>query len=150
MVKGIVIFTLSLFYLQAHAQTAISCLPEATSLQSYESGGQGDVVKTYELSTLRLGQLRATGVNVQLKQSRKDQSLELSFSFQQDDIMSLPFNIYAVLVVTEKGETTWRDLTSACTDPGIGFYPGQKVKLDPIPLKIDESESYRVMIWGQK
>jgi len=150
MVKVVLLSILGVFSLSAQAQSPISCLPEATSLQAYESGGQGDMAKTYELMTLRFGQLAASGVNVQLKQSQKDQSLELSFSFQQDDIMSLPFNIYAILVVTEKGETIWRDLTAACTDPGIGFYPGQKVELDPIPLKIGPSESYRVMIWGQK
>lgn len=157
MVRKIKLYIVSMFAFaplwsaQADLSMPISCLPEATSLQTFETWHSAQPLKrTYELKTQKFDRIKDSGVLVSVFHNLEKKSLELSFFFSQSDILSLPFNVYAVMVTTSKGQVVWNDFTSSCMDPGIGFYPGQEVSLEPIPLDLDEGESYRLMVWGRK
>tara|TARA_Y100001935_G_C17299000_1_gene507946 strand:+ start:2017 stop:2472 length:456 start_codon:yes stop_codon:yes gene_type:complete len=151
MVKVIFVLLMGFLVMSwARADVPISCLPEATSLQSFEVTRAEGSEKSYELKTLRFGQLKPSEVDVRISQNFETKSLQFSFAFQQEDIVSLPFNIYAIMISMDSGPVVWKDLTRGCRDPGIGFYPGQRVELEPIPFPASAGESYRVMIWGQK
>lgn len=136
---------------QAELSLPMSCLPDVTSLQVFETWHPAEPLKkVYPLKTQKLGRISDTGVLVSVFRNVDKGSLELTFSFAEPDSLSLPFNVYAIMVSDSKGEVVWRDLTSSCMDPGIGFFPGQEVSLEPIPLDLDDGESYRLMIWGRK
>lgn len=134
----------------AQLSHSISCLPDVTSLQTFETWSiDQPLEKIYELKTQKFDRIKNTQVLVSATHNLDKKSLELVFSFSKPDVMSLPFNIYAIMVSTSRGEVIWRDLTSSCMEPGIGFFPGQKIPLEPIPLELNEGDSYRLMIWGR-
>lgn len=135
----------------AQGEMPTSCLPEATSLQVIEVWQESDSLKkNYPLKTLSFDQLKDSGVQVSIKYSKIRKSFDMSFFFEDSSTMSLPFNLYAVMISNSRGKVLWKDFTSSCFDPGIGFYPGQTVNLDGLPLELQDKESYRVMIWGKK
>lgn len=128
---------------------AMSCLPETLSLQTLV---QVDPLKnsfSFSLKSEKFGQIKNSDAQVRVKQDLSAGRLDFEFSFQNEDGVSLPFNVFALLIVTSDGEKVFLDFTSHCTDPGIGFYPGQKVKLDPVFLKLREEETYHLMVWGR-
>ncbi len=133
----------------AELAVPMSCLPETLSLQAFESISASGNSRSFPLKSEKFGQIKDSGAQVRIDQDIQSGRLDVEFSFQAEDGISLPFNVYALLIVTSDGEKEFRDFTSHCTDPGIGFYPGQKVKLDPIFLKLREEQTYHLMIWGR-
>ena len=128
-----------------------SCLPEATSLQTFEIfQGHDLTVKTYPLKTLKLDQLKNAGVTTSINHHKNEHKFNFHFYFDDPDALSLPFNIYAIMIVNSRGGSVFKDFTQSCFDPGIGFYPGQKVVIDDLKLELHQGEAYRVMIWGRK
>jgi hypothetical protein len=63
--------------------------------------------------------------------------------------VSLPYNIYAVLVVSGGEVLAWRDLTKACTDPGASIFPGQSFALPPIKTSNMGKSDWHIIVWGR-
>lgn len=136
---------------RAQQNLPLSCLPEATSLQVFEIWNESaSTRKNYPLKTLNFERLKDSGVEVSMKYSKERKAFDLSFTFKDSNSISLPFNLYAIMIANSRGKILWKDFTSSCMDPGIGFYPGQTVNLDDLSMELQDKEPYRVMIWGQK
>lgn len=135
-------------FLSTHCRMALaqsvplSCLPNSTLLQAFEVlSPQQEMSKTY-----RAGD---TPVLIGLHYSAKDKTgLHLKFKFEDPNAMSLPFNIYGVLVAGPNLKPTWIDLTEGCFQPGVGFYPGQTVEI-PISMDLKGNTPIHLMVWGR-
>jgi|GEM_PF-1673281 hypothetical protein len=128
----------------------MSCLPAATSLQAFDANAaKPSEKKIYPLTSLKWDQVRETPVQAEVFYNQEKGGLEISIFFKDPEAMSLPYNLYAVLVTTESGRVIWRDFTDACKEPGLSFFPGRRLQLEPFVLKLQPQESYRVMIWGR-
>jgi hypothetical protein len=63
------------------------------------------------------------------------------------DGVSLPYALYAVLVIADGQVVSWQDLTTGCTGPGSGIFPGQKFQLKPIALPA-KKQKLQITVWG--
>jgi len=74
--------------------------------------------------------------------------MELTFRFKFDGV-SLPYNIYAVLVVSSDKVLAWYDLTKECRGPEASIFPGQSYSI-PRLKDLDSSISdLHIIVWGR-
>jgi hypothetical protein len=128
----------------ASAQGKGSCLPDFTSLDVF----QDSTVQSFSLP------LKSRNVNgpfvthATLDGKWDGTALALTFQFKFDGV-SIPYNIYAVLVVSGGEVLAWRDLTKACTDPGASIFPGRSFALPPIQTSNIGKSDWHIIVWGQ-
>jgi hypothetical protein len=128
-----------------------SCLPEFNSLQ---------VLQTMDLDasnsdTFLLKSENASGIFVSKARLSyvydfASKEIKLRFHFDDDfDGVSLPYNVYAYLILQNGEVAAWYDLTGSCRGPGVGFYPGQN--FSPPPLKVDGAgkQNFQFIVWGR-
>jgi hypothetical protein len=145
LLRCLTLSTLVLLCGLAHADR--SCLPDYTAMQEfYSSGAPMPAVK----------RLRAQNVSgsfetkVEAVIDWRDGELLLSFRFDPAfDGVSLPYNLYAVMVLRDGEVVSWNDFTSQCRGPGLGFYPGREIRLDSIKLPGRPTQSLQIMVWGR-
>lgn len=75
---------------------------------------------------------------------------QLKVRFKPDfDGVSLPYNLYAVMIVREGEPVGWWDYTRACKGPGLSFFPGREIQLPKVNLVGGGAERLQIMVWGK-
>ncbi|MGE0526120.1 MAG: hypothetical protein AB7G93_05390 [Bdellovibrionales bacterium] len=128
------------------------CLPEMLSAQLIEEVSSDK--KTFfarVLYTQREETRIATRALLQGKSSsEKPDEIHLKVLFDPDfDGVSLPYNLFAVLIVQNGQVSAWWDFTRGCTGPGVGIFPGGEFQLPPVKLIGGGSQSLQIMVWGK-
>jgi hypothetical protein len=129
------------------AMATESCFPEWTSL---------DVIETFNPKvphsfSYRLKSTNTGGVfltHATLEGRFDDQKLNLGFRFEIDGV-SLPYNIYAVLVASASRVLGWFDLTSGCNGPGGSIFPRGKLDLPAVKFESAELLDVHIIVWGR-
>jgi hypothetical protein len=127
-----------------------SCLPPWNALQSVESF---DVTHDYDFSHV-LDTENASGrtpTKVVIDGHYSAQTHQLSMNTHFDDKfngVSLPYDLYAVLVIESGEVVSWQDFTKGCVGPGVGFYPGQNFQIPYAKLKATGKDVIQIMVWG--
>jgi len=127
-----------------------SCLPAWNSLQTFETfDAQQDYDFSHVLYSESASGRFATKVLVDGHYSAQTHQLIMKTHFDDKfNGVSLPYNLYSVLVI-ENGEVNrWQDFTAGCDGPGVGFYPGAVFTLPTFKLKGVGRELVQIMIWG--
>ncbi len=65
------------------------------------------------------------------------------------DGVSLPYNLFAILIIRDGEAAAWWDFTSGCTGPGVSFFPGQEIHLPKLKLIGADPERLQIMVWGR-
>ncbi len=138
------------------AQAFRSCLPDFTALTVVKSvGEEGEGEFTQILSSENESGRFQTDVEwvgnlTADPQSGYQLNMKFRFSAFAPDL-SLPANIYAVLVVFNGAPLAWWDFTEECMDPGISFFPGQEFDLPQIKnLPVEGSpRQLQVIVWAR-
>lgn len=126
-----------------------SCLPPFTAVQSAWIAG-GAEAKPFSTRVLiqKSGQL--VPARVLFEGETVGEAIKMTVRFDPKfDGVSLPYNLYAVLVIRDGETAAWWDFTSACTGPGISFFPGQEIHLPKLKLIGAEPERLQIMVWGR-
>jgi hypothetical protein len=125
-----------------------SCLPDFNSLQLLETttpGASQEFIKP--LKSMNMNGLFQTKVQAVI---RIAQDLEMLIRFDPEfDGVSLPYNLYAVLVVADGAVLSYMDFTRECAGPGIGFFPGGEIRLPRIKLIGADPQKLQIMVWGR-
>jgi hypothetical protein len=139
--------------LLAQAPSPASCLPDWTSLQSIQDIDvkQSSRLKSFLSSQNASGKFQ-TKVIFESDYSALSGQLTLTLQFDPDFTgVSLPYNLYSVLVVAGGQVLAWEDFTEQCNGPGNGFYPGRLVTLPTIKINqpVGEKEKLQILVWGR-
>jgi hypothetical protein len=136
------LFLLILFGWFAHGQR--SCLPSFTALQTFETAhefkhglssrnSQGDFL-----------------THVIFEGTRTENELRLRVGFDPAwEGVSLPYNLYAVMVIANGESVAWLDFTNGCQGPGISFFPGRTLDLPVVKLLGVSGQKLQIMVWGK-
>ena len=74
--------------------------------------------------------------------------LSLSNHFDEKfEGVSLPYNLFAVLVIADGHVVAWQDYTQGCVGTGVGIFPGQKFLLKPVNLPANK-QKLQITVWG--
>jgi hypothetical protein len=63
--------------------------------------------------------------------------------------VSLPYNLYTVLVISNGRVLNWLDFTNSCHGPGISFFPGRSVRIPSVKLIGADPQKLQIMVWGR-
>ncbi len=63
--------------------------------------------------------------------------------------VSLPYNLYAVLILRDGEPVAWWDYTRGCAGPGLSFFPGREIHLPKVNLVGGGAERLQIMVWGK-
>lgn len=127
---------------------ADTCLPEFTALDVIETVNAGSArTFTHPLKSKNVGGIFLT--RVVLTGEFDGQRLSLTVRFPADGV-SLPYNVYLLVVGTEQDMLRWQDLTRGCKAPGASIFPGQSVNLDAIKFQPDAgTANLHLILWGR-
>jgi hypothetical protein len=125
--------------IQSQAWAQPSCLPLFTALQTVITvDPTANVEHTFRLKQLRQGQVQDSRVFVQFTPRMEGgvtHVLDAHAYFDPTfDGVSLPYNLYSVMVVEDGEVIAWWDFTSVCKSPGLSFFPGRRVQLPSLKL----------------
>jgi hypothetical protein len=126
------------------AQGKESCLPDFTSLDIFQDASM-------QSFSLPLKSQNVSGpfvTRATLDGQWDGTALALTFQFRFDGV-SLPYNIYALLVVSGNEVLAWQDLTKTCTGPGVSIFPGQHFALPPIKTSNMGKSDWHIIVWGR-
>lgn len=129
-----------------------SCLPSYTALQLVETivpGTSGNFA--HILMNDNGAGLKKTRVQLRVSNSPSfPGELRLAIGFDPlFDGVSLPYNLYALMVVREGEVIGWWDFTSGCTESGLSFFPGREIELPTAKLIGDKPQKLQIMVWGR-
>lgn len=142
---AILFFLALLIPAQGHGQT--SCLPESTAAQTFWRVGAGEPLRV-PLSTRRGEETILT--RVYLEGDRDGETIRMKVRFDPDfQGVSLPYNLYAVLVIRNGAPFAWWDFTSGCEGSGLSFFPGQEILLPKVKTVGDKADRLQIMVWGR-
>lgn len=125
-----------------------SCLPDYTALQTIENVDAG-------ASFARQLQSRNSNGYFQTRvrlEGEVDSNSQLGLMVRFDPAfegVSLPYNLYSVLVVSEGEVLAWLDFTRDCSGPGLSFFPGRQIRLPAIKLIGGRPQKLQIMVWGK-
>lgn len=125
-----------------------SCLPKSTALQGMEwvtPHHPKDFLYSLR-STRGEGDSFLTKVQLQGKVTEGEVNMLLRFDPKFDGV-SLPYNVYAVLVIVNEETVAWWDFTQGCRAPGLSFFPGSEIGLPKIKLQ-EPARRLQIMVWG--
>lgn len=142
------LFLLMVFIpVRGYGQT--SCLPSYTALQSEWLAGGSDS-KSFASPILIEKSGKLSPSRVLFVGETIGGAVKMSVKFDPKfDGVSLPYNLYAVLIVRDGEPAAWWDFTSGCTGPGISFFPGQEIHLPKLKLIGADPERLQIMVWGR-
>lgn len=129
---------------------AVSCLPEFNSLRAVADFSDGSVKQTFKLKSENINGLFES--KVRLTATLDGDLGRLTMKFHWDESfggVSLPYNLYSVLVLQSGQVVGWFDFSNECQGPGVGFYPGQSFTAKP--LKVDDfaGKQFKFIVWGR-
>jgi hypothetical protein len=129
-----------------------SCLPTYTALQAldvFTPGQDGEVV--YRLRGQRDDTPFMTHVILRARTSAADDTqVNLSTLFDPEfDGVSLPYNLYSALVLSDGEVAAWWDFTGGCKGPGLSFFPGREVRLPALKFTDHKPHRLQIMLWGR-
>jgi hypothetical protein len=126
-----------------------SCLPDYLAAQTLVHVSEG---KTVAL-TLPLKDQNANGefmTKVQVDAKISPEGIHLTAHFNDGfQGVSLPYNLYSVLILRNGQPLEWLDFTNLCQGPGIGFFPGRHVDLPLVKFDGAKGGDFQIMIWGR-
>ena len=143
---GLGTFVLSMVFASSAALAeGTHCLPEYTSLRA-----QGDLTQGAH-QTFVLKSENSRGIfesKARLTASVTDGQLLLRFHWDEAFTgVSLPYNLFSVLVLQGDVVVGWMDFTRECQGPGVGFFPGQSFSAPP--LKVEDGKPFKFIVWGR-
>lgn len=152
MVSGtrILVTTLVMLSLGAEAQT--SCLPSGVAAQVFEIvDPKVPFEKTYVLNRWLAGEAYPSLVQMEWKSMVNPlDGMEGWIRFRPDfDGVSVPFNVYGVMIILNGQPLLWWDLTDECKSPGVGLFPGDLLKLPSIKWAHFQKQSLQIQIWAR-
>lgn len=128
-----------------------SCLPEYNSLQAIlPLDLSADGARSFQLKSDNASGVFLTKVVMDYAYSAQAQTLNMKFHF--DDAfggVSLPYNVFAILVLQNGNPVVWYDYTKACQTLGPGIYPGQSFSPVPVKLSGGGRQPLQIMVWGR-
>ena len=134
---------LTLILPSAYSQT--SCLPNYTALQTTE------VRSSFSHFLTSKNSQGPFTTHVVLEGAVLDENLKMKIQFDPSwEGVSLPYNLYAVMVIADGKPAAWYDFTRGCEAPGIGFFPGRSVELPPVKLLGSPVQRLQIMVWGKQ
>jgi hypothetical protein len=128
----------------ASARAEDSCLPDFTSLDVFQDASAPSF-------SLPLKSQNASGpfvTHATLDGRWDGTALALTFQFRFGGV-SLPYDIFAVLVTSGRDVLAWNDLTNACSGPGAGIFPGDSFPLPPIKTTAAPKPGWHIIVWGR-
>lgn len=126
----------------AHGQ--MSCLPDFTALQAVETESE---FKHLLVSRNSQGDFRT---RVILEGRQEDGALKMRIGFDPAwGGVSLPYNLFAIMVIAEGKPVGWLDFTGTCQGPGISFFPGRTIDLPEVKLLGGSKQKLQIMVWGK-
>lgn len=63
--------------------------------------------------------------------------------------VSLPYNLYAILVISDGRVLAWLDFTNSCRSSGVSFFPGREVRIPSVKLIGVDPQTLQIMVWGR-
>lgn len=63
--------------------------------------------------------------------------------------VSLPYNLYTVLVISNGRVLTWLDFTESCQGSGVSFFPGREIRIPALKLFGADPQKLQIMVWGR-
>lgn len=127
----------------------LSCLPDFNSLQVLETVDlAGSKTFSYPLKSENANGLFNTRVFLSGTLSNRTLNLKAHFDETFDGV-SLPYNLFVVVIIQDGQVVQYIDFTDACNDPGISFFPGQAVSLTPVALEGEGSTRLQIAVWGR-
>ncbi len=135
-----------------------SCVPEYTALNVIEKVAplEGTVFVHSLRSKNGAGDMFTTRVQVEGRVSAGEASagevpsLEMSVRFDPAfGGVSLPYNLYTILVIGDGRVLNWLDFTDSCRSPGISFFPGREVHIPSVKLIGVDPQTLQIMVWGR-
>jgi hypothetical protein len=147
----LVALILSLASVSAHAGQT-SCVPEYTALNVVERVVPADASAfVHNLRSANGGGMFTTRVQVEGRVSAGevpalDMTVRFDPAFQG---VSLPYNLYTILVISDGRVLNWLDFTDSCRSPGISFFPGREISIPKIKLIGADPQTLQIMVWGR-
>lgn len=151
-----------------------SCMPEYTALNVVERvvpllersfvhslrsmNGAGDMFSTRVQVEGRVSvsarpiEAGVGDVSVHLNQASVSSEASLDLTVQFDPAfggVSLPYNLYAILVISDGRVLTWLDFTDSCRSSGVSFFPGREVRIPSVKLIGVDPQTLQIMVWGR-
>lgn len=127
----------------------VSCLPEYTSLRA-QADLQATPMQTFVLRSEGSKGLFDSKVRLDVSLNEQGDQLRLKFYWDHSfEGVSLPYNLFSVLVIQNGVPAGWLDFSSDCQNPGVGFFPGQS--FSPSPVKVDghAGKQFKFIVWGR-
>lgn len=130
---------------EAHAQIEASCWGHETALNVTVSIRQSVTIPYLFMSDNEGGPFPVA----QLTAAVEGESISFftSVDASQPELGN-PVNIYAIMVLAEGQVLRYEDYTSGCRNPGISFFPSQKVHL--FDLKNRPRDQMQIIIWARR
>ncbi len=146
---GILIATLvALLSSQSLHAADRSCLPDHTSAQILWQPTSLHSDELVRNLSSRHGP-EAFLTNVQVWAEINQGQLTVTFRFDPAfDGVSLPYNLYSVLITNQNEVLGWWDFTYSCQGPGLSFFPGQEISLRPVKIT-GELPRLQIFVWGK-
>ncbi|MGZ3722396.1 MAG: hypothetical protein ACXVA9_05670 [Bdellovibrionales bacterium] len=128
-----------------------SCLPEFNSLQTQQVLDLGSAAQdTLELKSENSQGIFVSKARMSYTLDPASKQLQLRFHFDDKfDGVSLPHNLYSVLIVQNGSVVGWLDFTSQCQGPGVGFFPGQSFRPPALKLSGEGKQNFQFVVWGR-
>ena len=152
----VALFLLGIWSSWAAGQT--SCVPEHTALNVMEKVApvEGTSFIHFLRSLNGAGDLFTTRVQVEGRVSAGGSgvvevpSLEMTVRFDPAfGGVSLAYNLYTILVISDGRVLNWLDFTDSCRSPGISFFPGREVRIPSVKLIGVDPQTLQIMVWGR-
>lgn len=141
------IFSVVLMFWTSLAYGQKSCLPQDLALQTFESGGPGTTFHRPLSSQNSQGRFLT---KVILDGKVDEQGLKLSFQFDPAwEGVSLPYNLYAILVIADGLPVAWYDYTRECQSPPLSFFPGRLIEVPTVKHLGAYPQKLQIMVWGK-
>lgn len=128
-----------------------SCLPEFNSLQILETFNIDSTADfTYPLKSENASGIFISKVRLTVSLDGFSHEMKLRAHFDEAfQGVSLPYNLYSILVLQNGAVIGWYDFTRECHGPGVGFFPGQFFSPPAIKLSGEGKQSFQIMVWGR-
>ena len=141
---------LSLMNAVSAGADAISCLPEYTSLRATADFADGPSQQTFKLKSDNLNGLFESKARMTASYDAELERLNLKFHWDENfSGVSLPYNLYSVLILQGSTVVGLLDFTDDCRGLGVGFYPGQSFSARPIKIQGLPGKQFKFIVWGR-
>lgn len=103
---------------------------------------------SYQLKSLEGKDVFQTPMRLDGSYDETTKQLNMKLKFDSDGV-SLPYDLYAVMVFQDDSLVAYWDFTEGCKGPGLGFFPQQTFKFPAVKLHGTGTHPLRVLVWGR-